>query len=70
MACMIVSNNIPSPEAREAVNTAIRGGIGERDGDWKVVVYQAENYPGVGCKNCRAQTDAFRLDFFRRRANA
>jgi len=34
MACIIALNNIPSPEAREAVNGAVREGIGARAGDW------------------------------------
>ena len=50
MACTIVSNNIPSPDLREAVSTAIHAGIGEREGDWEVVVYQAEDYPGLAVK--------------------
>jgi len=47
MAWTIVSNNILSPETREAVSTAIRAGIGERERDWEVVVYQAEEYAGL-----------------------
>src|SRR5215467_4735644 len=64
MACIIVSNNIPSPEAREAVNTAIRWGIGERDGDWKVVVYQAENYPGLAVRIAGPRQMRFGWTFF------
>ncbi len=50
MACIIVSNNIPSPEAREVVNAAIREGIGTRAGDWKVIVYQPEDYPAIAVR--------------------
>jgi len=50
MACIIVSNNIPSPEAREAVNAAVREGIGARAGDWKVIVYQPEDYPAIAVR--------------------
>jgi len=50
MSRIIVSNNIRSPETREAVSTAIRAGIGEREGDWEVVVYQAEDYPGLAVR--------------------
>jgi hypothetical protein len=45
MSCTIASNNIRSPELREAVSKAVRDGIGERLGEWNVVVYQAPDYP-------------------------
>src|SRR5579863_7232767 len=41
MSCTIASNNIPAPQLRESVNKAVREGIGERSGDWKVDIYQA-----------------------------
>lgn len=44
MPSTIVSNNIPSPELREAVNKAVREGIGDRLGEWKVIVYQAPDH--------------------------
>jgi len=50
MPCIIVSNNIPSPEAREVVNGAVREGIGARAGDWKVIVYQPEDYPAIAVR--------------------
>jgi len=46
MPCTIASNNIPSPELREAVSEAVRAGIGERPGEWRVVIYQAPDYAG------------------------
>ena len=58
MPCTIVSNNIPSAELREAVSEAVRDGIGERPGEWNIVVYQAPDYLGFavrieGPKNLR-----------------
>jgi hypothetical protein len=50
MSCTIVSNNILSPEVRESVNTAIRNGIGERVGEWNVVVYQALDFPALAIR--------------------
>ena len=50
MSCTIVSNNILSPEVRESVNTAIRNGIGERGGEWNVVVYQAPDFPALAIR--------------------
>ena len=47
MACTIVSNNIPSPEARETVNAAIQEGLSARAGDWNVIVYQPEDFPAL-----------------------
>ena len=44
MACTIVSNNIPSPHLRDSVSKAIREGIGERAGNWKITAYQAPDY--------------------------
>jgi hypothetical protein len=48
--CTIVSNNIESPELREVVSRAIREGIGEKPGEWKVIVYQAADYAGLGVR--------------------
>ena len=50
MSCTIVSNNIPSPEVRKAVSQAISNGIGGRSGEWKVIVYQAPDYPEFAVK--------------------
>jgi hypothetical protein len=50
MSCTIVSNNILSPEVRESVNTAIRNGIGDRVGEWNVVVYQALDFPALAIR--------------------
>ena len=50
MACNIVFNNIPPPELQKAICKAIRDGIGERQGDWNVVVYQAPNYPAFAIR--------------------
>jgi len=50
MACTILSNNIPSPEAREAVNAAIREGVGARAGEWRVVVYQPQDFPALAVR--------------------
>lgn len=50
MSCRIVSNNISSPEVRESVNTAIRNGIGERVGEWSVVVYQPLDFPALAIR--------------------
>lgn len=50
MPCTIVSNNMSAPDKRDAVNTALRAGIGAREGDWKIVVYQAEDYPGLAVR--------------------
>jgi hypothetical protein len=46
MPCTIVSNNIPSPEAREAVDEAVLDGIDERLRERNAVVYQALDYLG------------------------
>jgi len=64
MACTIVSNNIPVPETREAVSAAIRAGIGEREGDWTVVVYQAEDYPGLAVRIAGPREMRFGWTFF------
>jgi hypothetical protein len=50
MSCTIASNNISSPELRTAVSEAIRDGIGERPGDWNVVVYQASDCPELAVR--------------------
>jgi hypothetical protein len=50
MSCTIVSNNIPSPEVRDAVSKAVCEGIGERLGEWSVVVYQAPDYPAFAVR--------------------
>ncbi len=50
MACTIISNNIESPDQRDAVSEAIRDGIGEKAGDWEVVVYQAADYAGFAIR--------------------
>ncbi|HEX3377459.1 MAG TPA: hypothetical protein VHS29_11400 [Candidatus Acidoferrales bacterium] len=50
MACTIISNNIESPDQREAVSEAIRDGIGEKAGDWEAVVYQAVDYAGFAVR--------------------
>lgn len=50
MPCAIVSNNIQSQEIREAVNEAVRDGVGERAGEWKAVVYQAHDYPALAVR--------------------
>jgi hypothetical protein len=50
MSCTIVSNNILSPEVRESVNKAIRNGIGERVGEWSVVVYQPLDLPALAIR--------------------
>ena len=50
MPCTIISNNIYLPEKREAVNAAIRAGIGERTGDWRVVVYEPPDFPAVAAR--------------------
>jgi hypothetical protein len=50
MSCTIVSNNTPSPQLREAVSKAICDGIGDRPGEWSVVVYQAPDYPGLAVR--------------------
>ena len=47
MSCTIVSNNISSEEKRKAVSDAVREGIGDRLGEWSVIVYQALDYPGI-----------------------
>ena len=64
MACTIVSNNISIPETREAVSAAIRAGIGEREGDWEVVVYQAEDYPGLAVRIAGPREMRFGWTFF------
>jgi hypothetical protein len=50
MSCTIVSNNIPPLEIRKAVNKAVRDGIGDRLGEWNVVVYQAPDYPAFAVR--------------------
>ena len=50
MPCTIISNNIPSAELREAVSEAVRDGIGERPGEWNIVVYQAPDYLGFAVR--------------------
>jgi hypothetical protein len=50
MSCTIASNNIPAPQLRESVNKAVREGIGERSGDWKVDIYQAPDYPAFAIR--------------------
>jgi hypothetical protein len=50
MSCTIVSNNISSPEVRKAVSEAVRDGIGERAGEWNVVVYQAPDCPELAVR--------------------
>jgi len=64
MACTIVSNNISTPETREAVSAAIRAGIGEREGNWEVVVYQAEDYPGLAVRIAGPREMRFGWTFF------
>jgi hypothetical protein len=48
--CTIISNNIESPDQRNAVSEAIRDGIGEKPGEWEVIVYQALDYAGVAIR--------------------
>ncbi len=48
--CSIISNNIPSPELRDAVSKAVCDGIGERRGGWNVIVYQAPDYPAFAVR--------------------
>jgi hypothetical protein len=50
MPCTIVSNNIASPHVRENVSKAICDAIGDRLGEWSVVVYQAVDYPGLAVR--------------------
>ena len=50
MSCTIVSNNISSPELRKAVSEAVCDGIGERSGEWNVVVYQAPDCPELAVR--------------------
>jgi hypothetical protein len=50
MSCTIVSNNIPCSDLRDAANEAVRAGIGERVGEWNVVVYQSPNYPAFAVR--------------------
>jgi hypothetical protein len=50
MSCSVISNNISSPELRDAVSKAVCDGIGERGGEWNVVVYQALDYPGIAVR--------------------
>ena len=50
MSCTIASNNIPSPQLREAVSKAVCDAIGQRPGDWFVAVYQAPDYPGIAIR--------------------
>jgi hypothetical protein len=50
VACTIISNNIESPDQRDAVSGAIREGIGEKPGEWEVIVYQAQDYAGFAIR--------------------
>jgi hypothetical protein len=50
MSCTIVSNNISAPEVRDAVSKTVRDGIGQRLGEWKVVVYQPPDYPAFAIR--------------------
>jgi hypothetical protein len=50
MACKIASNNIQSPELRDTVNKAVSDGIGAREGEWSVVIYQAPDYPALAIR--------------------
>ena len=50
VACTIISNNIESPDQRDAVSAAIRDGIGEKPGNWEVIVYQALDYAGFAIR--------------------
>ncbi len=50
MACNFASNNIQSPELRDAVSKAVCDGIGGKAGDWSVVIYQAPDYPALAIR--------------------
>jgi hypothetical protein len=50
VACTIISNNIESPDQREAISEAVRDGIGEKPGDWEAIVYQALDYAGFAIR--------------------
>jgi hypothetical protein len=50
MSCTIASNNISCPELRKSVSEAVRDGIGERSGEWNVVIYQAPDYLGFAVR--------------------
>jgi len=50
MSCTIVRNNISAPQLRASTSDAVREGIGERSGDWKVDIYQAQDYPELAIK--------------------
>jgi hypothetical protein len=50
MFCTIASNNISCPELRKTVSDAIRDGIGDRFGEWNVVVYQAPDCPELAVR--------------------
>lgn len=50
MSCTIVSNNISALEVREAVSKTVRDGIGQRLGEWNVVVYQPPDYPAFAIR--------------------
>jgi hypothetical protein len=50
VSCAIVSNNISDSELRDALNNAVRNGIGERLGNWNVVIYQAPDFPELAVR--------------------
>jgi hypothetical protein len=50
MSCSVISNNISSTELRDAVSKAVCDGIGERRGEWNVVVYQALDHLGIAVR--------------------
>jgi hypothetical protein len=50
MSCTIVSNNIVTPQLRDSVSQAVREGSGDTSGDWKVVIYQAPDYPAFAIR--------------------
>jgi hypothetical protein len=50
LSCAIVSNNVSDPEIRDALDQAARNGVGERLGDWNVVIYQAPDCPELAVR--------------------
>ena len=50
MTCTIASNNIADPQFRESVNRAITEGVGDRSGDWRVVVYKAPDCQDIAIR--------------------
>ena len=50
MSCRIISNNVSNPELRDALEKAACNGIGERLGNWSVVIYQAPDFPELAVR--------------------